>query len=159
MISVSNILATEDKTEIGLLLSQFVLLADLRNGEIIAILKSSENIPIFIDVLKIVVNDGAIISAASLRSLPDILSYPADLDVLTVDGNLYILSTQTFCIMNCASGIVTYDSGVFELRGIFSASREATSLKCKFKAFAIIFLSVKFWLSCWISDIRVVFVC
>jgi hypothetical protein len=35
-----------------------------------AILKSSGNIPVFIDALKIAVSDGAITSAASLRSLP-----------------------------------------------------------------------------------------
>jgi hypothetical protein len=36
----------------------------------IAILKSSGNIPVFIDALKIADRDGAITSAASLRSLP-----------------------------------------------------------------------------------------
>jgi hypothetical protein len=35
--------------------------------------------------------NGAITSAASLRSLPGILSCPADLDVLIVESNLYTL--------------------------------------------------------------------
>jgi hypothetical protein len=48
----------------------------------IAILKSSGNIPVFIDALKIADRDGAITSEASLRSLPGILSCPADLDIL-----------------------------------------------------------------------------
>jgi hypothetical protein len=44
-----------------------------------------------IDALKIAVSDGAITSAASLRSLPGILSCPADLDMLIVESNLYNL--------------------------------------------------------------------
>jgi hypothetical protein len=44
-------------------------------GEMIAVLKSSENTPAFIDALNMAVNVGAITSAASFRSLPDILSY------------------------------------------------------------------------------------
>ena len=50
-------------------------------------MKSSGNIPVFIDALKIAVSDGAITSAASLRSLPGILSCPAGLDVLIVESN------------------------------------------------------------------------
>ena len=45
-------------------------------------MKSSGNILVFIDALKFAVSDGAITSAASLRSLPGILSCPADFNVL-----------------------------------------------------------------------------
>ena len=55
--------------------------------------------------------------------------YSADLDVLIVESNLYTLVNETFCIVNCVSGLVTYDSGVLELCGMFSTKRDATSLK------------------------------
>ena len=55
-------------------------------GEMIAVLKSSGNRPAFIDALNMAVNVGAITSAASFRSLPDILSWPADLDVFIVEN-------------------------------------------------------------------------
>ena len=90
---------------------------------------SSGNIPVFIDALKIAVSDGAITSAASLRSLPGILSCPADLDALIVESNLYTLVNETFCIVNCVSGLVTYDSGVLELCGMFLTKRDATSFR------------------------------
>ena len=91
---------------------------------------SSGNIPVFIDGLKIAVSDGAITSAASRRSLPGILSCPADLDALIVESNLYTLVNETFsCIVNCVSGLVTYDSGVLELCGMFLTKRDATSFR------------------------------
>jgi hypothetical protein len=49
-------------------------------GEIIAVLKSFGNIPVFIEVLKINVSEYAIISAESFRSLLDIPSCPVDLE-------------------------------------------------------------------------------
>jgi hypothetical protein len=89
---------------------------------------------LFIDALKIaVIVMGLLLnSAASLRNLPGILSCPADLDVLIVESNLYTLANynETFCIVNCVSDLVTYDSGVLELCGMFLTKREATSLKC-----------------------------
>jgi hypothetical protein len=150
---------------------------------------------VFIDALKIAVSDGAITSAASLRNLPGILSCPADLDVLILESNLYTLVNETFCIVNCVSGLVTYDSGkprsasegrrrldggflkneaihcckhksncqiepmkitlpsyceathdsgVLEFCGMFLTKRDATSLKCEFKASAISCFLVKF---------------
>ena len=45
--------------------------------------KSSGNIPVSIDLLKITVNDAAIISALSFKSLGDIRSYPVALEVLS----------------------------------------------------------------------------
>ena len=44
--------------------------------------KSSGNIPVLIDLLKITVSDPAIISALSFKSLGDIRSYPVALEVL-----------------------------------------------------------------------------
>ena len=111
------------------------------------------------DALNIAVSDGATTSAASLRSLPGILSCPADLEVLIVESYLYTLVKETFCIVNWVSGLVTYDSGVLELCGMFLTKRNATSLKCEFKASAISCFLVKFRLSFRISDIWVVFDC
>ena len=51
-------------------------------------LKIIGKLPVFIDALNIAVSVGAIASAASLKSLPDILSCPADLDVLIFESNL-----------------------------------------------------------------------
>jgi hypothetical protein len=89
---------------------------------------------------------GAITSAASLRSLPGILSCSADLDVLIVEI-LYTLVNETLCIVNCVSGLVTYDSGDLELCGMLLTKRDATSLKCEFKASAI---------SCFFSQILII---
>ena len=45
--------------------------------------KSSGNMPVSIDLLKITVSDSAIISALSFESLGDIRSYPVALEVLS----------------------------------------------------------------------------
>ena len=71
-------------------------------GEMIAVLKSSGNTPVFIDALNMAVNVGAITSAAYFRSLPDILSWPADLDVFIVESNLNTFVNETFWILNRA---------------------------------------------------------
>ena len=45
--------------------------------------KSSGNMPVSIDLLKITVSDSEIISALSFKSLGDIRSYPVALEVLS----------------------------------------------------------------------------
>lgn len=69
-------------------------------GDIIATFKSSGKIPVPIDLLKIVVNDEAIMHAESFKSSGGILSCPVALDAFRVDSSLSTSTSLTICNSN-----------------------------------------------------------
>ena len=97
--SFSKTLATTGTTDIGLLLHS-VLLSPLCMRDMHDTFKSSENMPVSIDLLKITVSDSAIISALSFKSLGDIRSYPVALEVLSFKITFLTSIGQSLLISN-----------------------------------------------------------
>ena len=92
-------------------------------------LQSSGNMPVSIDLLKIIVSDSAIISAVSFKSLGDIRSYPVALELLSFKIMFLTLIGESQLISIFFSTGTIYFSNELSPLGKSLAKTEPISLK------------------------------